>query len=479
MQNTRLIELLKFLSDDEISAFGRFVSSPYYNRLKMVTKLFHLLKKHHPHFDTPQIKKEKIFKKLYPGQRYNDAKIRNLSSDLHELVLNYLKEIALEKSYFNQNIFLLHELSDRGIPKLFEKIYDKTKKQIDESEIKDEKFYFNNFEFENSLTPYLQQYKNDTSVLDKNQESVADNLTAFFIVSVLKIYTWMLNQQKSLYRHQFHNLHLLDEVISHISKNREKYESNLYVNVYYNIVKLLTSADEEFYYNAKNLLRENIKHMDKLAVKNLFTILGNYCHDKINKGNRQFEREIFELDKERFRSNVHKSEFIPYSIYRNFVIHSINVGEYEWAEKFLNEFRNNLPRQIRASAHNCGNALLHLWRKEYDLALSYLAKTGTSDLSFKLDIKSITAMIYFEQNQIESLLSLLDSYKHLLSNNKLLSETYKPFYASFTKSVEKLIKLRDNPDEAELLKLKKEILSKPSFYKVWLIKQTENLLKLK
>ena len=91
MQNSRTIKILKSLSKNEIIQLGDFIYSPFpklkissshkHSSFKKVIELFEILKKEYPDFSAENIKKEIIFQKLFPLEKYNDSRLRSLRHD--------------------------------------------------------------------------------------------------------------------------------------------------------------------------------------------------------------------------------------------------------------------------------------------------------------------------------------------------------------------------------------------------------------
>ena len=90
MYNSRLLQLLKILHEDELSQFRKYLASPYFNERPKALELFSLLEKYHPEFSSTKLVKEKIFKRIYPGEEYKDIKLRQLMSYMAGLTENFL-----------------------------------------------------------------------------------------------------------------------------------------------------------------------------------------------------------------------------------------------------------------------------------------------------------------------------------------------------------------------------------------------------
>ena len=110
-----------FLSEEELQQFSDFLRSPFHNKNKNVIQLFEIIKKHYPFFKSDKIVKEKIFKKLFPGRKYNDVVMRILISDLIKLSEEYLSCLSFFKKTLEEKKHLLYELRERKLDTLYNK----------------------------------------------------------------------------------------------------------------------------------------------------------------------------------------------------------------------------------------------------------------------------------------------------------------------------------------------------------------------
>ena len=90
MKNNQLIKLLSALSPEELRGFSRFVRSPNGCVGQSPLKLINILKKYYPDFSSAAFQKEKVFRRLYPGQPFNNNLLRKACSRLKQLLENYL-----------------------------------------------------------------------------------------------------------------------------------------------------------------------------------------------------------------------------------------------------------------------------------------------------------------------------------------------------------------------------------------------------
>ena len=76
MENSQLIVLLKTMDTRELRAFRKWLLSPFHNQREDVIDLFDYIMYKDNLLREDQLSKEKIFKKLFPGTEYDDARLR-------------------------------------------------------------------------------------------------------------------------------------------------------------------------------------------------------------------------------------------------------------------------------------------------------------------------------------------------------------------------------------------------------------------
>lgn len=85
--------------------------------------------------------------------------------------------------------------------------------------------------------------------------------------------------------------------------------------------------------------------------------------------------------------------------------------------------------------------------------------------------------IYYEQKSFESAISLIDSFSHFLSKNKIVPVLEKERFGKFLKYLNVLIKIQTGSAYAKDLNLKKEILNSGNIIsKRWLIEKVDQLV---
>jgi hypothetical protein len=91
---------------------------------------------------------------------------------------------------------------------------------------------------------------------------------------------------------------------------------------------------------------------------------------------------------------------------------------------------------------NLSYAKCEFSRREYEKALIRLGKINLEYSQFKLSVKTLMLMIYYELDSYDSAISLLDTYKHFITRNKLLPEVDRQNHVSFVKYFNEVLSLK-------------------------------------
>lgn len=109
MQNTKLISLFKTFSPVEFKEFDKFLSSPFHAGDRNLRPFFETLKDFYPDFDDPNLTSEETFRVLYPDEKFDESRIRKLSSFLFKMAEEYLIIVELRGKTIERKFMLLEQ----------------------------------------------------------------------------------------------------------------------------------------------------------------------------------------------------------------------------------------------------------------------------------------------------------------------------------------------------------------------------------
>jgi hypothetical protein len=99
----------------------------------------------------------------------------------------------------------------------------------------------------------------------------------------------------------------------------------------------------------------------------------------------------------------------------------------------------------------------------------HLNKVEFSDIYYSLDTKKMMLKIYFEQDAIDPLLSLLASFRIFIKRNQSVSEANKQAYNNFITVIQQFIKYQNQKTVPELKNNIENL--KPLADRNWLLEQ--------
>lgn len=469
MNKTKLIKLLKSFSKSEIKKFSLFVRSSYSNKESKILKLLNEIIKYFPGFQNENFTKEKLFGRIYPKRAYNDAALRKLISYLTELAVEFLIQQSIKRDDLARNLYLLKELSLRNTDSVFEQQASLVEKQMDKYP-KNIVYYYYRFRLMNIINSYHSIRKRSLAV--DNYQNEANSFFDYFFIESLNIYIYLVNEKKISNRD--FELVLYEEVTGYLKKNPHSEITS--IPVYYNCLMLIVTEEEKYFQTLRELKKsmdEKI-HGDELSVT--YIVLQNFCVSQVKKGVTKYKREAFDLQKESVLRGFHLSgEKIHIFTFLNIVSEAASVGESVWAEKFIRDNRHLLEPKYEFDAVNLSYAKCEFSRGEFEKSLTRLGKINMEYSHFKLSVKTLMLMIYYELNAYDSALSLLDTYRHYIARDRLLPKVDKDNRMEFAKYFKEIINLKTGMN-AEINTVRKNILSVVNIVeKEWFLEKIDEL----
>lgn len=167
-------------------------------------------------------------------------------------------------------------------------------------------------------------------------------------------------------------------------------------------------------------------------------------------------------------------------MYANIVSMAGNLKKFDWAEKFIIDFKDRLHPSSGEQYYLLANVILNIKKKNYEDALQYLTKFKSKNEIEKITLKRFQIMIYYESGFFDELYSLIDTSKHFISYDIKVTETAKNVFANFLYFVQKLAELKSGikdgkRNEISLHNLKDEIMKREVSNKIWLLEKIDEL----
>jgi hypothetical protein len=226
-------------------------------------------------------------------------------------------------------------------------------------------------------------------------------------------------------------------------------------------------------------LREHSKLFSQTEQRGMYVFAQNYCIKRINQGDSNALKDIFELYQLMVDNElIFEGNYVSQPDFKNIVTTGLRLGEVEWVNGFIEEFREKLNPEFSENAYTYSMAWIHFTKKEYDKALRMLLRVEFNDVYYHLDSKSLLMKVYYEMNEFDAFLSLVDAFRIYLRRNKFISEFQKETYSNFIQVINKLMKLKMRNQPITLAIHEDICATKPAADLHWLISKSEELARL-
>lgn len=437
MINSKLILILKSFTKKEIKDFTLFLNSALFNKNTEVTQLYQLLKKYYPHFDNKLITHEALSEKI-TGKR-NIKKLRYIMTDLTKLAEKFIAFKHFNSTLNHNSQHLLSAYQERNLFKYFHEELQKNHHQLNNvSSVRNDSYY--KYTHEMSELAYIVSHKNTTRNTDTELQHLSDHLDLYYLTKKLKYSSEIINRMNILKTN--HNIEFLEKLLPIIETDSIK--NNPVIKVYLLVLKTLRFPEnEKTYHLLRAAINKNINYFSSEEQYDLYGYLQNYCIKKINSGKNNYLMLLFENYTEMISNKVIiKDNQITQFDFKNIITVALRVEKYDWANNFIHEFKSFLPEKERTNAIAYNQARIEFYKKNYSIGLKTLLSVEFTDVFYSLDSRVLILKTYYELEDYEAALSLINSFKIYLKRDKKISDFQNSTYSGFIKIFNLLIRYK-------------------------------------
>lgn len=486
MSDTKLFKLVQVLLPSELMEVERYLTAPFINTNSDVGNLFSKLRKFYPDMDSPELTKERLYRKLFGKQPYNDGKMRKLMTQLTQLIEQYLTHIELKKSEELSTKLLARSLGERSNYGLFFEVVESRLKKLDKQPGRGRDYFRESFELSESLF-----YHPESDKLNKRGEYLnraIGDFERYFTLVMLQ------NEADNVVRTRLVKGNDLS-----FYKASTKEAAKLPAFASYNAIqffhKLVTALEDRAAEDLDQLRESAFKafgQLNRFEQDFAINLLRNYAVPMVNKGSlahTRFALDLYklELDRGLFANTMSAGAFM------NIVSMGLLAGEFNWVEHFMSNFSHCLPNDESEMTLNfCkgiwhyqkgleSNELMHFYDAVQFINLIPI-RTGAK---YEVRVRPTLLRIHFEifkrgEETLDELLNRVRNFERHLNGSDDYAEPVRNTYLNFLRFFKALIRLVGNPNLTNDLVV--GFLEKLSLHrddvalKTWLQKKAEELI---
>ncbi|MDQ3019595.1 MAG: hypothetical protein M3R36_03350 [Bacteroidota bacterium] len=476
MQNFKLTELLEGLTHSEYKRFGDFIVSPFYNKNKKLIFLYEYFEKCLSNSALKYIERNDIWNYLFPGEAYNDLKIRSILSDFKKLVEKFIVITGEEKKSLLQKNVLLSGLLERNLPKNFDSLSNEIIKTLKKEFNRNGDYYYNKLSLERTVL--TQEGKNIEVNLDSKYFKLSDTIDYFFFATKLELINSLLSRRYHVLGSIKLNIKFAEEIISYIRKSviEIKKDNPIIYSEYLIFMMMTSSGDDKYFFELHDMVLKNIGKYNHSELEQVYYPLINYGFNKVAMGENEYLKNIYEIYSKFEKKGFYSEKIIFQDIdFISIIIIGLRLKKTPWVENFYSKYKAILRPENKDDTSNLALALISFNKKDYDASIGLLSKVNYQNSYYYIKSKETLMQIYYEQQEYESLQSLIDATKHYLKRHKGILSIHYERYLTFMKIINMLLKAKlKDKDEAGILKheLKKH---KNAVAREWLFEKVNEL----
>jgi hypothetical protein len=460
MENSKLVKILKTLSKKELKSFGRLVVSPYFNTSLATAKLFRELKKFYPSFRYKNFKREFLFSRVYGKRRYNEVLFRKLVSNLIKLSEEFLFLKGTYKYRFKSNIYYFLELSERGLNTIYEHEFDISINGLQTLPVV-ESDYFSLF-----MEHYLQKsvHYNANNRLVESYEStiLASDYRVLDLFIHFCVIRGISNTVNKILNIDFGRTLLLSlgeimvkrKIPEELKKRFPEHKNIIELFDLYSGrgSKILT---QERVVKTKEIFMQSFHRFSSAQKRNFLYELLEQIRLVENISDEQrskFEYEIYSL---MLSENLYSSgddQRMHVITFVNITNCHIALNMIDEAERFVEMYKSKVAGEFIESAGCYGHARICFTRKRFEDSIKFASNVNLKLVPFCYLARVIIISSYFELKNVDSTLYYIDSFRHFLKTNPIVSDYHYKRFMAFLKYASVITNFLHNKDKVKLQK---------------------------
>jgi len=428
------------------------LKSGYYNRNRNCEKLFTILCQYHPKFDSPKLKAEKLFYRVFSKEKsYQDnaANFRTLFSHLKKCVNQFLILEELEKNPAQKNLLLLDAYCRKGVDN---SLIIATTKKFKQTETAISTWYYLNH-----FLLYWKLYQEESKDYFNRKAHYFDLLNKYFdhfyALTKLKLGIEQINliQRKV----DVSPVDFLPTIQSFVQQKAARLPKVLIL--YAKLYDLMNQQQRQIssFETAFDLFKIVIDSLAKEEAKEIAAILYNISNKEAIY-NTIYKKWRFEV----LRLGVQKglyldNEVIATGIFANIAISAASVVEFKWAFSFIDKYSDFLLPETKDMNLKVTKGTLYFLKGQqsnspidYEKCIHFFEAIKTRNIRYNERKIWVLLRAHYEHFVLTENLRIFkytENLHVLIGRSKAFSEEEKRKLLNTNNTIKFLVKYRHHP----------------------------------
>ena len=438
MRSSKFIRALRSLDADGLAALDRHVDRKIRPSTRLAA-LFRFVRPHHPDYPSAHLRKEAVFRHLYPGEAYDDMKMRNLLRRGYAVVRDVVRDTTDAAPAASDDVRMLAHALRHGDERLYRTTRRAVRDRMESSPRRDEDHFLQLHRIEVLEREHIARVAQTRGrYREAEAHGAMSALDVFFILSKLKQACARLNFQQVFERD---GDEVFEQAVLRAIDDHPDVLDHPAVAIYHAIYRTLTDPDDEAHFHQlKDAIGTHHAIFRPDEARDVFIFVQNYCIRRINAGRSDFLSTLLDVYELGLSTGLiyRDDELSPWD-FKNIVTLGLRLGRHDWTRTFIDAQAPRLPDDERSNALTYNTANLHFHTGEHTACIQALLTVEYNDVFYQLGAKTLLLKSYYELDAFDPLTALSESFRTLLRRKKDISDQSKHLYLNFLKILGRLI----------------------------------------
>lgn len=446
--NFKLFRLLSALTSKEYNALRRMAESDFFKTDAKTSVLLKMLKPHHPNFDTPQLSKEFLHKKLFKKQQYKDKTMHDLFYSAAALTEEFLLHEELKSNQRKRKKQLRDIYRKRLLFKEFDLAADKLIARLENKSTRESIDFFELWEIADFhyFTPQTDQIATRMDYFKLTMNA----LDRFYAFHKFRYQGELMINKKLL---GFKESSLFANQWSTLNTSKSPFHKTPIFSILQNTTRLIAEPNNlENYHQLKEMLVDNSERLTHDQQQSVLIQLLNFCFQQINFQDFEWYKEANSLYKFGVPRSLFETEsYLRHFTFINIVDTAVEVKDFTWAKDFIKTYQTILfPKNTEQTIY-FSQALYHFGKGNFTKALQHLLRYQPTNQIMRLRADFRLIRTYFElldvsQEHDEDFRKATENLERYLNRHNEIPDYNRQPYLGAIRGMKLLYRLRNNPN---------------------------------
>jgi hypothetical protein len=483
MRSRKVFRIYAALNEEERTAFGLYLASPYFNASARLLHFRELLEEELVRQPERFISVEEVWRRLPDvTTEFRPNGFDKLCSDLLNALNDFLTVHEFRSDSTRMASLQLHAYVERHLDEWVPNLYDGLLERLGKDLERDADGLYSHLTMLHAYGRYL--FRQERMPEAAQLLRIDQKLNEFFFARKLELAA-ALDAYGIGYQSQLQLLHM-DWMRNAFETGMQDYPEVIQVQALGWL--MMHTQNQEYYVQLKMKLKDRWHILPANEARYLYLLLLNFCIAQLNMENDAFETELDGLYLDLVDNGLLLNDGkLAAGHFKNIVQMRLRLGKMDWVEGFIGEWKEKVG-DADGSALRYNQAVLAFYQGRFAACLremDMVLRDYKSDIHYGSDARIYVLMALFELNKAEDwgpeFAARLNAFRLYLIRDEKMGPVKKQRLLNVVKQFRKLMSLTNELPENKLAKAQKFLAGlknlKPAANRKWFEQQVSDMVR--